>query len=198
MLLQNFFLLKKLVYTKQLIHLLKIAGNLCYISQQDHYENILFVKANDFLHFLKIVKNHWLCRFSQLIEITCIDFPSKSYRFVIIYKLLTTTFNSRISLIQYTNDCTALSSCVHLYNSANWLEREIWDLFGVFFTNHPDLRRILTDYGFVGHPLRKDFPLSGFNEVFFNESIQLVSYQRISLAQEFRDFLTLRNPWLFF
>ena len=104
------------------------------------------------------------CQFSQLIDITALDIPTKVYRFEVVYILLSLHFNSRIRIRTYTNELTALDSATIIYNSANWAEREIWDMFGIFFNDHPDLRRILTDYGFEGHPFRKDFPLSGFVE----------------------------------
>jgi NADH:ubiquinone oxidoreductase subunit C len=194
---RTLFLLKNLLLIKHLNHFILIAGKMFYLATQDHYENCLFVRAGSFTKQLVILKNHWFSSQSQLIEITCCDYPHKSYRFLITYKFLNPHYyNLRFTINQFADALTAIPSVTFLYNSANWLEREVWDMFGLFFVNHPDLRRILTDYGFVGHALRKDFPLSGFYEVFFNEAIQLVDYQRISLAQEFRDFTTFSNPWL--
>ena len=115
---------------------------------------------------LQFLKDHHQAQFTNLVDIAGMDVPSRKYRFEVIYNLLSLRFNSRIRVKTYTDELTPLDSCFEVHKAANWYEREIYDMYGVFFANHPDLRRILTDYGFEGHPQRRDFPLSGYVEVF--------------------------------
>lgn len=119
---------------------------------------------------LQFLKDHQNAQFSNLTDITALDVPSRKYRFEVIYNILSVRFNSRIRVKTYTDELTPLDSANEVYKAANWYEREVWDMYGVFFANHPDLRRILTDYGFEGHPQRRDFPLSGYVEVIFLHS----------------------------
>ena len=114
---------------------------------------------------LSFLKNHHNAQFASLVDIAGVDVPTREYRFEIVYNLLSLRYNSRIRVKTYTDEMTPIDSACSVFRAADWYEREIWDMFGVFFANHPDLRRILTDYGFEGHPLRKDFPLSGYVEV---------------------------------
>jgi|TARA_Y100000589_G_C27106065_1_gene610140 NADH dehydrogenase (ubiquinone) Fe-S protein 3 len=137
------------------------------------YEVILFLR------------DHQTTQFKILSDITAVDFPDRENRFEVVYNLLSLRYNIRITVKTVVNEITSLDSIVALHNSANWYEREVWDLFGIFFTNHPDLRRILTDYGFEGHPLRKDFPLSGFTEVRYDITSQRVITEPLELSQEF-------------
>jgi len=125
---------------------------------------------------------------------TAVDYPSRKDRFDVIYNLLSIRFNTRIRIKVIINEFQSLESITSIYSSANWYERETWDMFGIFFINHPDLRRILTDYGFEGYPLRKDFPLSGYIEVRYNEAKKRVVYEKLMLPQEFRLF-TFETPW---
>ena len=120
--------------------------------------------------------------------------PLQYYYLQIVYNLLSLRFNSRIRVKTYTDELTPIESTCSIFAAANWYEREIWDMFGVFFTNHPDLRRILTDYGFQGHPLRKDFPLSGYIEYRYDDELQRVVQEPVELAQEYRKF-DLAAPW---
>jgi len=150
---------------------------------------------NNLRALLYFLKNHTLCQYKQLIDIACSDVPGKTRRFSVNYLLLSLRYNARINVVVKTNEVSPLPSVTPLYRSANWLEREVWDLYGVFFDSHPDLRRILTDYGFSGHPLRKDFPLTGFVEVYYNDSTKRLSYEPVELAQEYRTF-TLQSPWI--
>lgn len=151
--------------------------------------------SNNLFALVDILKNKANIQFDQLIDIVVVDQPKEKFRFKIIYLFLSVKFNSRLSLITKTTEIKSVSSLISLFQSVGWLEREVWDLYGVFFQNHPDLRRILTDYGFLGHPLRKDFPLFGFNEVFFNENNQKVTYYAVKTDQNFRSF-NFKNPWL--
>ncbi len=150
--------------------------------------------SNNLCAVLYFLQKHTLCQYKQLIDIACSDVPGKRHRFSINYLLLSLRYNTRLTLVVKTNEVSPLPSVTVLYRSANWLEREVWDLYGVFFDLHPDLRRILTDYGFSGHPLRKDFPLTGFLEVYYNDSTKRLSYEPVELAQEYRTF-TLQSPW---
>ena len=133
-------------------------------------------------------------RFDQLIDITAIDYPTRDLRFDIIYILISLTLNQRILLKSPVNENDNLDSISLIHKSANWYERECYDLFGIKFINHPDLRRIMTDYNFEGHPLRKDFPLTGHTEVRFDDQEKKVVYEPVKLSQEFRDF-DYSSPW---
>lgn len=125
---------------------------------------------------LQFLKDHHNAQFSNLTDIAGMDVPCRQYRFEVIYNMLSLRFNSRIRVKTYTDELTPIDSCNDVYSAANWYEREIWDMYGVFFANHPDLRRILTDYGFEGHPQRRDFPLSGYVEVKFIGKMLLGEY----------------------
>lgn len=134
------------------------------------------------------LQKHVFTQYRSLVDIIVYDNPSRSLRFTVIYNLLSTAFNSRLLVCAYTKDGWSLESLCCLYTAANWLEREVWDLYGVFFKHHPDLRRILTDYGFRHHPLRKDFPLSGHKEVNYCDREKRVLYSTVELPQAYRVF----------
>lgn len=154
----------------------------------------LLIVPEGILPVLQFLKDHHNAQFASLIDIAGMDVPSRENRFEIIYNLLSLRFNSRIRVKTYTDELTPIDSCFEIYKAANWYEREIWDMYGVFFANHPDLRRILTDYGFEGHPFRKDFPLSGYVEVRYDDEQKRVVIEPLELAQEFRKF-DLSAPW---
>jgi len=134
------------------------------------------------------------CQFTCLIDICGVDYPERAKRFEVVYHLLSAHQNKRIRIKTDTDESTPVPSISHVFPGADWFERETFDLYGVFFSGHPDLRRILTDYGFQGHPLRKDFPLTGFVEVRYNEDLKRVVYEPVKLQQEFRDFDFI-SPW---
>ena len=135
-----------------------------------------------------------IINFDQLVDITAVDYPEKKLRFEVIYLLLSTDLNQRLMIKTKIGEGDYLPTSVNIFKSANWSEREIWDMFGIFFSDHPDLRRLLTDYGFEGHPLRKDFPLTGRVEVKYDPELRRVKYEPVDLVQEYRDFDFLR-PW---
>ncbi|XP_003465130.1 NADH dehydrogenase [ubiquinone] iron-sulfur protein 3, mitochondrial [Cavia porcellus] len=143
---------------------------------------------------LTFLKDHSNAQFKSLADLTAVDIPTRQNRFEIVYNLLSLRFNSRIRVKTYTDELTPIESSVSVFKASIWYEREVWDMFGVFFTNHPDLRRILTDYGFEGHPFRKDFPLSGYVELRYDEEVKRVVAEPVELAQEFRKF-DLNSPW---
>lgn len=153
--------------------------------------NARAIKVHDMLYFLRSDEK---CAFSQLIAITAADYPQDEKRFEIVYLLLSLKHNRRVILKIRTDEATPVPTVTNLYNSAGWFEREVWDMFGVKFAGHPDLRRILTDYGFEGHPLRKDFPLTGFYQVRYDEVEKNVIYEPVNLVQEFRNF-DFSSPW---
>lgn len=140
------------------------------------------------------LKDHESCLFKIFIDMFAVDYQHKENRFEVVYNLLSTKYNSRIKVKVFVNEFTPVPSIVDIYQAANWSEREIWDMHGVYIEQHPDLRRILTDYGFEGYPLRKDFPLSGYNEVRYDESQKRVIYEQLELSQEFRVF-HINSPW---
>ena len=152
------------------------------------------IPINKLLSSLIFFKNHTHTQYKLLSEICVIDFPTRSNRFDIIYTLLSLQFNSRIKIRITCHELQTIPSATSIFPCANWWEREIWDMFGIFYSNHPDLRRILSDYGFEGHPLRKDFPLSGFSEVRYCELKKRVIYEPVTMPQEFRSF-DFENPW---
>jgi NADH dehydrogenase (ubiquinone) Fe-S protein 3 len=153
------------------------------------YNEISFlILPNRLVDCASFMKLHTLHKFQQCTDVVVTDYPSKLRRFVISYILLAPSYNMRIILKTQLNEITPIFSLTSLYSSINWSEREIWDLFGVFFINHPDLRRILNDYGFKGHALRKDFPLTGFYEVNYNGNTNSIDKTFVETAQEFRIF----------
>ncbi|MDU8945868.1 NADH-quinone oxidoreductase subunit C [Ovoidimarina sediminis] len=144
-----------------------------------------------FVDFLRSDRN---CRFSTLIDITAVDHPEREARFDVVYHFLSMYQNQRVRLKVAVREDDMLPSIIEVHPSANWFEREVFDMFGILFTGHPDLRRILTDYGFRGHPLRKDFPTTGYTEVRYDEAQKRVVYEPVSLVQEYRQF-DFMSPW---
>ena len=143
---------------------------------------------------LLFLKTNEKCKFKQLIDITAVDYPEKEERFKIVYLLLSHEYNLRIIINSYINEKTKVSSVTKIFPSANWMEREVFDMYGIFFKEHPDLRRILTDYGFEGYPLRKDFPLTGHTEVRYSEDKKKVISEPVKLDQNYRNF-DFESPW---
>ncbi len=166
------------------IHDIRIENNELIVSI--HPEFIL-----PFFHFLR---DHSNTQYKLLMDITAVDYPSNKKRFEVVYNLLNIQYNTRIRIKTHVDELTPIDSIVPIYSSAGWYERETWDMFGIFFSNHPDLRRILTDYGFEGHPLRKDFPLSGYVEVRYDDSEKRVITEPTQLTQDFRYF-DFSSPW---
>lgn len=157
-------------------------------------ELMVTVKRPAILAVLTALRDDPATRFEQLTDITAVDYPDRAERFEVVYQLLSYTHNRRMRVKLATDEDTPVLSAVSVFSAANWFEREAWDLFGVFFENHPDLRRILTDYGFEGHPFRKDFPLTGYVEARYDEDQKRVIYEPVRLTQDFRAFDFL-SPW---
>jgi NADH-quinone oxidoreductase subunit C len=158
--------------------------------------NQLFIDVNfqDIISTILYLKTNEKCKFKQLIDITAVDYPHKDIRFKIVYLLLSHENNLRIIINTVVKENETLPSITKIFSSANWMEREVFDMYGIVFSEHPDLRRILTDYGFTGHPLRKDFPLTGHTEVRYNEEKKKVITEPVKLDQEYRDF-DFESPW---
>ncbi len=152
------------------------------------------VKREAILRTLTFLRDDPACRFTQLVELCGVDYPDRAQRLEIVYHMLSMTLNQRIRVKLTTDEMTPIESVAPLFPTANWFEREAYDMVGVMFDNHPDLRRILTDYGFEGHPLQKDFPLTGFVELRYDEVEKRVVQEPVRLAQEFRRFDFL-SPW---
>jgi NADH-quinone oxidoreductase subunit C len=150
--------------------------------------------ASDVVSVLRFLRDDPSCLFWCLIDITAVDWPSRERRFGIVYHLLSPKHNARVRVKIETDEATPVPSVIEVFPSADWYERETYDLYGVVFAGHPDMRRILTDYGFEGHPLRKDFPLTGFVEVRYDDELKRVVYEPVRLTQEFRNFDFL-SPW---
>ena len=144
--------------------------------------------------FVDFLCNDPNCLFSTLVDITAVDYPSRDARFDVVYHFLSMYQNHRIRLKVAVREQAMVPSIIDVHKSANWFEREIYDMFGILFSGHPDLRRLLTDYGFRGHPLRKDFPTTGFTEVRYDEAQKRVVYEPVSLVQEYRQF-DFMSPW---
>ena len=152
------------------------------------------IEVEDLSSVILFLKTNSKCRFKQLIDITAVDYPEKEQRFKIIYLLLSHENNLRIVINANIDEKTEVPSLIKIFPSANWMEREVFDMYGISFKNHPDLRRILTDYGFKGFPLRKDFPLTGHSEVRYSEDMKKVIYEPVKLEQEYRNF-DFESPW---
>jgi len=151
-------------------------------------------KAADIVKVATFLRDDPGCQFICIIDITAIDWPGREQRFDVVYHFLSPRLNQRIRVKVMTDEVTAVPSLIDVFRGADWYERETYDLYGVLFSGHPDMRRILTDYGFEGHPLRKDFPLTGFVEVRYDDEQKRVVYDKVRLAQEFRSFDFL-SPW---
>jgi len=157
-------------------------------------ELIVTVRREPIVQVLTVLREDTNCQMHQLIDICGVDYPERVERFEVVYHLLSMRQNHRVRVKLSTDAATPVPSVTAVYSAAGWWERETWDLYGVLFSGHPDLRRILTDYGFEGHPLRKDFPLTGYVEVRYDEGQKRVVYEPVKLAQEFRNFDFL-SPW---
>ena len=159
-----------------------------------HDQLYLTIDSEDLLEVTLFLKTNKNTKFRQLIDITAVDYPENTKRFKIVYLFLSHEFNQRIILNYLINENEVISSLTSIFPSANWMEREVFDMYGIKFKNHPDLRRILTDYGFEGHPLRKDFPLTGHTEVRYSEEKKKVISEPVKLEQNYRNF-DYESPW---
>ena len=165
-----------------------------YSSSIDNQELLIEIDENDLVDVVQFLKLNENCKFKQLIDIAGVDYPENDKRFELIYLFLSHENNTRIKLLIKFEINQIINSITKIFPSANWMEREVFDMYGIKFKNHPDLRRILTDYGFKGHPLRKDFPLTGFNEVRYSEKDKKVIYEPVKLEQNYRNF-DYESPW---
>lgn len=157
-------------------------------------ELTIVARTDHITKVLTFLRDDQTCLFKQLIDVCGVDYPERSRRFDVVYHLLSIELNQRIRVKVETDEDTSVPSAVEVFPTAGWFEREAWDMYGIFFADHPDLRRMLTDYGFKGHPLRKDFPLTGFVECRYSEEEKRVVYEPVELKQEFRDF-DFMSPW---
>jgi len=157
-----------------------------------HGELTVDAEASEIVRVLTWLRDE--CEFKVFIDVCGCDWPARTKRFDVVYHLLSVTKNARVRVKVQTDETTPVPTSVGVFEGANWFEREVFDLYGVVFEGHPDLRRILTDYGFEGHPLRKDFPLTGFVELRYDDDQKKVTYQPVQLVQEYRDF-DFMSPW---
>ena len=178
--------LEKLINSELSIKILK--------SSISNEELLIEINVNDLMESIQFLKSNENCKFKQLIDIAGVDYPENEKRFELIYPFLSHENNTRIKLLIRCEINQVINSITKIFPSANWMEREVFDMYGIKFKNHPDLRRILTDYGFKGHPLRKDFPLTGFNEVRYSEKEKKVIYEPVKLEQNYRNF-DFESPW---
>ena len=163
-------------------------------SEIRHEQLYLNINSEDLINVTLFIKSNENTKFRQLIDVTVVDYPEKAQRFKVVYLFLSHEFNQRIVLSYLTSENEVIPSLTSIYPAANWMEREVFDMYGVKFKDHPDLRRILTDYGFEGHPLRKDFPLTGHTEVRYSETQKKVIKEPVKLEQNYRNF-DYESPW---
>ena len=163
-------------------------------SAVEHGQLIVTVPAERIVPVLTILRDDPGFLFEQLIDVCGVDYPDRPQRFEVVYTMLSVSLNRRLRVKVATDEDTPVPSAVPVYHSANWFERETWDMYGIFFSEHPDLRRILTDYGFDGHPMRKDFPLTGYVELRYDPDQRRVVYEPVKLTQDFRTF-DFTSPW---
>ena len=183
------------VYIKEIFYLIKSLINFCkYDLEIEKGELNLYCSSNDLTKILLFLKDNPSLNMECLIDVTAVDFPENNLRFLLVYSLLSISKGFRIKVKVKLSDKEIINSICDIFPCANWCEREIWDLFGIRFKSHPDLRRILTDYDFKGHPLRKDFPLSGFTQVRYDNELSRVVIEPVKLDQEYRNFDNL-SPW---
>jgi NADH/F420H2 dehydrogenase subunit C len=165
-----------------------------YSVHYDRGELTVIVPYSRLYDTIRFLRDNTNCQFRTIIDLCVVDYPERTNRFEVVYNLLSVKYNIRLRVKTSVNEITPVDSITPIFKGANWFEREAWDLYGVFFSGHPDLRRILTDYGFEGHPMRKDFPLSGYVEVRYDEVQKRVVCEPIELSQEYRDF-NFASPW---
>jgi len=165
------------------------------IYLDSYNEKFFYINKKNLSLILKFLKLNFLLQYNVLVDILGSDFITKKKRFYLNYNLLSIKNNSRINFVIKVKEFEVVYSLYNVFKSSNWSEREIWDLYGIFFKGHINLNRILTDYGFKGHPLRKDFPLSGYKEIFYDDSKKRIIKSRISLAQEYRNFTFNESNW---
>ena len=163
-------------------------------SKLNHNQIYLNIENEHLLEVILFLKNNNEIKFKQLIDITAVDYPENERRFKLVYLLLSHEFNSRIIISFFINENEVVTTLTSIFPAANWMEREVFDMYGIKFKDHPDLRRILTDYNFEGYPLRKDFPLTGHNEVRYSEDEKKVIYEPVKLEQNYRNF-DYESPW---
>ncbi len=159
-----------------------------------HHELTLSAQASEIVSVMRFLRDDPRCLFWSIIDVTAVDWPGRERRFDVVYHLLSPKHNVRIRVKAQTDEAAPVPSIIEVFPGADWFERETYDLYGIAFAGHPDMRRLLTDYGFDGHPLRKDFPLTGFVEVRYDDEAKRVVYAPVRLAQEFRNFDFL-SPW---
>jgi NADH-quinone oxidoreductase subunit C len=174
--------------------LTKLVGHQCQAIEMKGGELVLHVALADLVSVLKAVRDDTELAVTQLSDLTAVDFPERPERFDVVYQMLSVNNNMRLRIITRADEGDVVPSVIGLFRSADWAEREVWDMFGIYFSGHPDMRRLLTDYGFEGHPLRKDFPLTGYVEVRYSDTERRVVYEPVHLNQEYRDFDFL-SPW---
>jgi NADH/F420H2 dehydrogenase subunit C len=179
---------KQIILKKQAIFYKKILSFYLSLIMITTYELKLFTSIKHLLYLLYFLQNHTYSLYKVLVDIVVIDYPGTANRFRIVYCLLSFLYNARMRVVIEANELESVPSLASLYFSANWSEREAWDMYGISFMNHVDLRRILTDYGFDGHPLRKDFPLTGFLEIYYNDEKKRITYVPLSLSQSYKNY----------
>jgi len=163
-------------------------------SEVEHGELVVTAAAEAIVKVMTFLRDDSNCQFKQLVDLCGVDHPDRERRYEVVYNLLSLSQNQRVRVKAATDESTPVPSITPVFSSAGWYEREAWDLYGILFADHPDLRRILTDYGFEGHPLRKDFPLTGYVELRYDEDQKRVVYEPVTLPQEFRNF-DFMSPW---
>ncbi len=175
-------------------HVLERSSDAVLTTEVTGGELVAMAVVSGLSDLVEFLKSDPKCRFSTLVDITAIDWPGREKRFEIVYHLLSMELNQRIRVKAAVRENELVPSVVSIHPSANWFEREVFDMYGILFSGHPDLRRILTDYGFRGHPLRKDFPVTGFTEVRYDEARKRVIHEPVELVQEYRQF-DFMSPW---
>jgi len=177
-----------------LSHIKRLLGSSISVAHTSDAEIVLRAELSGIVTVLGTLRDDAVAAFAQLTDLTAVDYPDRPCRFEMVYQMLSLKNNLRLRVLVPVGEGQSVPSVVGLFSNANWAEREVWDMFGIFFAGHPDLRRLLTDYGFEGHPLRKDFPLTGHVEVRYDDTLRRVVNEPVSLVQEFRDFDFL-SPW---
>ena len=174
-----------------------ISASLGDVVTDVHFQNgelVVLARRDSIAKVLTYLRDDANCQFKTLMDVCGVDYPGEEERFEVVYNLLSLAHNLRVRVKITTDEDTPVPSVISVFNSANWFEREAWDMYGIYFSDHPDLRRLLTDYGFEGHPLRKDFPLTGYVEVRYDDEQKRVVYEPVKLTQDFRSFDFL-SPW---